>query len=66
MKEKLVSNGMVIPLCMFIHDIAELEFTQMRRARTIYIIDYGIMLNPNYVGFVNENAGAKDEEVTVA
>lgn len=41
---------MLNPFLKFLATLADLEFTCMKQARKIYVVDYGIMVNPNFAG----------------
>jgi len=64
MKERIVNSGMILPLCSLITDLAETEFNNIKRPATIYIVDYGLMLNPDFAGF--NVPKARQDELTVA
>jgi len=42
--------GMLTPLLKFLATLAELEFTSIKQAKKLYVVDYGIMVNPNFAG----------------
>ena len=42
----IVEKGFTGPLCQFIADLASLEFDSMKRVKKIYVMDYGILMNP--------------------
>ena len=45
-----MQSGLLNPLLKFLTTVSELEFTCMKSARRIYVVDYGIMVNPNFAG----------------
>ena len=51
-KQSIVQSGLINPLLKFLATLAELEFTCMRAPtnKKIYVVDYGIMVNPNFAG----------------
>ena len=49
-KQLIVQSGLLNPLLKFLTTVSELEFTCMKSARRIYVVDYGIMVNPNFAG----------------
>jgi len=49
-KQNIVSSGIASPLLKFIATLADLEFSCLKQARKVYVVDYGIMVNPNFAG----------------
>ena len=45
-----MEQGLLNPLLKFIATLAEVEFNCIKSARKLYVIDYGIMVNPNFAG----------------
>ena len=44
----IVEKGFTGPLCQFIADLASLEFDSMKKVKKIYVMDYGILMNPEF------------------
>ena len=47
-KQMIVEKGFTGPLCQFIADLASLEFDSMKKVKKIYVMDYGILMNPEF------------------
>lgn len=45
-----MQSGLINPLLKFLTDLADLEFTCIKQVRKVYVVDYGIMMNPNFAG----------------
>jgi hypothetical protein len=53
------------PLLKFLVDIANLEFTCLKQARKIYVVDYGIMINPNFAGHDGVPQASQNRELSI-
>ena len=49
-KQNIVELGILNPLLKFLATLAELEFVNIKHAKKIYVVDYGIMMNPDFAG----------------
>jgi len=50
-------------MCTFLADLAELEFQQLKSHQKVYLVDYGIKLNPSYREPENEDDGLRVDEM---
>ena len=41
------------PLCQFIADLASLEFDSIKQTKKTYVVDYGILMNPEFAGIAD-------------
>ena len=42
--------GYLNPLLKFVSTLNDLEFNNIKSANNLYVIDYGIKINPNFAG----------------
>lgn len=49
-KKDIVESGILNPLLKFVATLTEVEFNCIKTSRQLYVIDYGIMVNPNFAG----------------
>ena len=52
-KQQIVESGLMAPLCQFIADLASLEFDSIKQVKKTYIVDYGILMNPEFAGIAD-------------
>ena len=64
-KKGIVESGLLNPLLKFVATLADLEFTCLKSADKVYVVDYGIMVNPNFAGAEGVRQDQMDRELAI-
>ena len=60
-----MQSGLLNPLLKFLHTLVDLEFTCFKQQRKLYVVDYGIMMNPNFAGNDGLRQNQQNRELSI-
>ena len=64
-KQNIVELGLLTPLLKFLATLAELEFVNIKHTKKIYVVDYGIMMNPDFAGQEGRRQDQMNRDLTI-